>query len=396
MNNLLLRELIQQYKSRFPQIHAMEIYKWQAVKHFQENWDPEASDFSSMLKNSLGMTSNLMVAANYFPRLMIEQFAQSEPEQVRKNFSKLFDEEGTLDYVTRIGDFRKSADRIRDRYFQGQNTYQDHRAVLVYLALRYPNEYFLYKFQMFKQFGAIVGYDYQPVRGRDSNIPQYMNLCSFVRDEIIRDNELLKMHTDRIGADEYFDSSYNILTQDVIYAATVHLDPNSQTSRSIDSGLIHQPTHFSIAAPQEITLEGTHINFVGKAQRDKQIGDRGELLVLEYERQICPPKYRKKVEHVSITQGDGLGYDILSFDENGNEKYIEVKTTTSGFFAPFYVSKAELALSELKPSQYYLYRLFNFDGTANRAYFEVIQGSLQSMCNSPVNYEVALISSPKE
>lgn len=30
---------------------------------------------------------------------------------------------------------------------------------------------------------------------------------------------------------------------------------------------------------------------------------------------------------VSKLDGDGLGYDILSYDRNGNPMYIEVKTT---------------------------------------------------------------------
>lgn len=45
---------------------------------------------------------------------------------------------------------------------------------------------------------------------------------------------------------------------------------------------------------------------------------------------------KKVAEHVAITQGDGLGYDIKSYDENGNEIYIEVKTTTQNFGTSFY------------------------------------------------------------
>lgn len=41
-----------------------------------------------------------------------------------------------------------------------------------------------------------------------------------------------------------------------------------------------------------------------------------------------------KVERVSNTRGDGLGYDVLSFDGDGKERLIEVKTTRYGASTP--------------------------------------------------------------
>ncbi|MBK7638619.1 MAG: DUF3883 domain-containing protein [Bacteroidetes bacterium] len=37
----------------------------------------------------------------------------------------------------------------------------------------------------------------------------------------------------------------------------------------------------------------------------------------------------EKVRHISIEIGDGAGYDILSYEFNGDAKFIEVKTTQS-------------------------------------------------------------------
>ena len=45
--------------------------------------------------------------------------------------------------------------------------------------------------------------------------------------------------------------------------------------------------------------------------------------------------------HTSVIQGDGAGYDIKSFDENGNIKYIEVKTTAGSLNTDFYMSPKE-------------------------------------------------------
>ncbi len=51
-----------------------------------------------------------------------------------------------------------------------------------------------------------------------------------------------------------------------------------------------------------------------------------------------------KIEHVSQTVGDSAGFDILSFDENGKEKFIEVKTTQMGKEVPFYFTHNELGI----------------------------------------------------
>jgi hypothetical protein len=38
-----------------------------------------------------------------------------------------------------------------------------------------------------------------------------------------------------------------------------------------------------------------------------------------------------QIDWVASRLGDGLGYDIVSFDGNGDELYLEVKTTNAGY-----------------------------------------------------------------
>ena len=55
-----------------------------------------------------------------------------------------------------------------------------------------------------------------------------------------------------------------------------------------------------------------------------------------------------------------MGFDIHSYDANGRDRFIEVKTTRYGKHTPFYVSAGELRFSEEHPQSYHLYRLFAF------------------------------------
>ena len=71
INVLTLKDFIKQYKANFAE-HRLgadnEIYKWKAVKCFQDNWDIEAEDFLSMIKASLAQTQGNSI---YFRRKMI-------------------------------------------------------------------------------------------------------------------------------------------------------------------------------------------------------------------------------------------------------------------------------------------------------------------------------------
>lgn len=65
--------------------------------------------------------------------------------------------------------------------------------------------------------------------------------------------------------------------------------------------------------------------------RNRALGKQGEELVFQHERSRLLAADRndlaKKVEWTSEERGDGAGYDIRSFESDGKERLIEVKTT---------------------------------------------------------------------
>lgn len=68
----------------------------------------------------------------------------------------------------------------------------------------------------------------------------------------------------------------------------------------------------------------------------------------------------RNIRHVAELEGDGAGYDILSFEPDGREKYVEVKTTVSGPVAPFHVTRNEIEASRALHEKFVLTRVFNF------------------------------------
>jgi hypothetical protein len=109
---------------------------------------------------------------------------------------------------------------------------------------------------------------------------------------------------------------------------------------------------------------GLKVNYLEREARNSSLGLAGEKFVLNFERDrlnhLGKPSLAKKIEHVSESKGDGLGFDILSFDSDGKERLIEVKTTAYGKETPFFISHNEVEVSKEKQELFYLYRVFKF------------------------------------
>jgi hypothetical protein len=390
MDYQLIKNIIESYKSKFEDINKKEIYKWQAVKCFQDNWNIQAKDFVKMLEKSLAQTFNLLDSGHYFPRKMILLLAKKAPSDVKKMFIGLIDEENDL--KRRVEEFQKEIKKLNKATFPGTNDFQDIRAVMIYLALLYPERYFIFKFRLFKDFATLIGHQFVPVMGKFENVLQYNSLCERIKAEIKKDNQLLKMHNERISEKEYFDSSSNILTQDVIWDATHNCGKkmivNEQLPASRRLIKVNIPL-FPIK--HEVILRGSSTNYIENARERKNVGDGGEDLVMQYEAEkLANLGIRKKPEHIARSKGDGLGYDILSYDEDGNPMFIEVKTTKSGSKTSFYVTINELTCSMENKENYYLYRLFDYEPKKDKAKMKVARGSLEDKCIYPTLFIVVL------
>lgn len=134
------------------------------------------------------------------------------------------------------------------------------------------------------------------------------------------------------------------------------------------------------------------VNYLERESRNRSLGAAGEDYVLRLEHarlwSIGASRLADRVEHASRTRGDGLGYDILSFEKSGEERLIEVKTTRFGAMTPFFASANEVAVSEKTGGQYHLYRLFKFE---ERPKLFVLPGSLrESVVLDPMVYRATL------
>jgi hypothetical protein len=139
-----------------------------------------------------------------------------------------------------------------------------------------------------------------------------------------------------------------------------------------------EPNQASGPAPSIIRLT---TNYIEREARNRSLGSAGEVFVINYERARLIRAGREslatKIEHTSKVRGDYEGYDVLSFEESGAERLIEVKTTKYGSETPFFVTRNEVSTSEKHALRYQLYRLFEFR-EAPRLY--TLPGAIGSTC----------------
>jgi hypothetical protein len=132
-------------------------------------------------------------------------------------------------------------------------------------------------------------------------------------------------------------------------------------------------------------------DYVEREARNRSLGRAGEEFVVEFERwrleKLGESKLASQVDWVSTTKGDGLGYDVLSFESDGVPRHIEVKTTAFGVATPFFLTSNELKFAKSQEASFQLYRVFEFRQQP-RLFF--LPGSPDAHCIlDPVSYRAS-------
>lgn len=127
------------------------------------------------------------------------------------------------------------------------------------------------------------------------------------------------------------------------------------------------PTHSNASPPDELeqmTAIARKYDIAERDARNRSLGRAGEERILAHEHvsllAVGRTDLAERIRWVSHVDGDGAGYDIQSFDTDGSDRLIEVKTTNGWEHTPFYITRNELAVAEERRKDWRLVRLWNF------------------------------------
>jgi hypothetical protein len=137
-----------------------------------------------------------------------------------------------------------------------------------------------------------------------------------------------------------FDAIDRYLTQ---YPAVLDRVPASPATAApalivfVDPPLSSPPAE---AVPERLRRLVQKFDPVERDYRNRCLGKAGESFVVELERRRLAESDRadlaRKVRWVAVEDGDGAGYDVLSFDPCGGTRMIEVKATNGSARTPFF------------------------------------------------------------
>jgi len=190
------------------------------------------------------------------------------------------------------------------------------------------------------------------------------------KDSIIKRNELLKFKNE----DPIMKNWTNQQFQYFLYnfypkKPTIRSDNKNNFSESVlpSFPLNPSPTEvkLNIVSNRDSDLKTktkskSNPDYVAKNKRNKMIGNRGEKIVLEHEKLLLKNHgLVSESENVKKAEYDHLGYDIESYDFEGNRKYIEVKSTVNNSeIKQFHITTNELEkANNLK--NYHLYIVYD-------------------------------------
>ena len=158
-----------------------------------------------MLNKSIADVS-LINSNKHYARTQIIQMAEIEPETVRQMFIDLFDENKNLE--SRINNFFDESNKFRDRHneLEWATMYQDRPTISIYLWLRYPDKYVIYKARKAKKVSELITDGHLKARGSEEtyqkNTENYLWIASYMKNDNEFVNQTKKLLDDNCYPDK--------------------------------------------------------------------------------------------------------------------------------------------------------------------------------------------------
>ena len=192
-----------------------ELYKYDALAHFQQNWDLGVLDLAATYNKSFSseLSGRLWGGSQNSAKEMMLKFIEQDKEFVRSMFRDLYDEK--KDLGMRVNRFQLHCDELlttlHEKHPNQNHHYHTTDEVGLYLAFNAPETYALYHYASF----SIM------MQRLDSrSIPEafeterYFKLCSGLYKLLSRDQLLVDLHISKRG--EYYDQPTMLMVNDFI------------------------------------------------------------------------------------------------------------------------------------------------------------------------------------
>ncbi len=226
MNLQKLNDTIAQYAAFLQSNPQHDPYlPWESQRIFQQHWDVEALDFRTMYDCSLenSRSRRLWKREHYEPKEMMLRFIEMNREFVRQVFQDLFNEGKEIE--GRIGRFSFHCDELlaawhEERPASKLNSHyhnDGYQMVALYLAFRYPNQYVLYDFEVFRKLMELLGSRDLP---KVDDLGRYFKVMRTIFGFLKKNEEIFALHAKRVTPGLHYEDETLLVVWDFINVAT--------------------------------------------------------------------------------------------------------------------------------------------------------------------------------
>ncbi|PNW27298.1 McrB family protein [Formosa algae] len=210
-----VNQLISEYKSLIlANGNAEEIYKWDAITHFQKHWDIEAVDFYEMFKQALAKRDNLMFQHSFS---FLNKLGNYLPENLRKLCEIILQKKSSFKDI--YEEARVTADSYLIELKNILNTDNfnhqlDERTISFLRVMHDPEANYLYKASVYEALCEFLDLTSRNVPGE--KYAHFSELGSYFETAIEKDKALIEICQAYIPKDFKFNSS-KLIFQDIVY-----------------------------------------------------------------------------------------------------------------------------------------------------------------------------------
>ena len=227
MNKENLDKIINNYIQDIPNIYDTEhdeLFKWRAVKHFQDNWNIDAEDFVKMLKEAMSETSIFVNNASVLPLNGLIKLAEIEPAVVKEMFKILYDcnSKPISERNLIIDECLKMIDnKIEEHFGDSWKFRQNRRTIIFYMTIMNPDENYFYKSNEAMSMANCIEYA-DLANGSHFRLESYYNMCEQIKEHIKSNTDLITIHSSYLNDKCWEDKNLNLLVFNIIYSSKVY------------------------------------------------------------------------------------------------------------------------------------------------------------------------------
>ncbi|MBK5200446.1 MAG: AAA family ATPase [Spirochaetaceae bacterium] len=212
------RILVSYKKDFLSKVWKNEHFKWEAINHFQNNWNLDSDNFATMLKKSLDKCGILLFSMHNFSAGMIVNFAKLAQKETKAMFMNLYDE--SIPLAKRIASFHNNSEKLRKEFDDGTwiEDYQSTNAISIYLWLRYPDKYYIFKNPVFTKVAKKLGVEFEiEDASKPNTLIEGFKLYNSIHELIVKDKELKTLLNSVLTPECYRDDNLITMTTDFAY-----------------------------------------------------------------------------------------------------------------------------------------------------------------------------------